>query len=145
VGTKLNFNLGSDVIQDPDHDALKYTAKLVNADKSLSYLPSWLNFDDKNIAFYGTPLNTGAHNVSINADDSLGGTVTLNVIIDVYNNPPNLVNRYSPNKDFTAHVGTAYEWTIPDGNVADVDGDLIAYSMFLLPNSSPLPDWLKFD
>lgn len=65
VGSNLNIQIPQNSFIDYDNDPMVYTATLSDG----SALPTWLNFDDVNLVFSGTPINSESIMIKLIAID----------------------------------------------------------------------------
>ncbi|MGS2717888.1 putative Ig domain-containing protein [Eionea flava] len=84
VDSVFEFVLAADTFVDSDNDPLLLSAALVNG----SGLPEWLTFDSANRRFSGTPAvnDIATLVVRVTADDSLGGIVSDEFVLEVEKN-----------------------------------------------------------
>ncbi|MBW4679740.1 MAG: putative Ig domain-containing protein [Microcoleus vaginatus WJT46-NPBG5] len=138
----FNFTFVETTFNDPDGDALTYTATLSNGGAPL---PAWLTFDPTTRTFSGTPTqgDVGPLSIDVQASDGNGGiaTDTFGLVVDNVNDPPILVTAIA---DQNANAGTAYNFTFDVNTFNDPDGDVLTYTA-TLTGGAALPAWLIFD
>ena len=133
----VDFALPADSFTDPDGDALTLGARRADG----TPLPAWMSF--ANGRFTGTPPAhfTGAIDVEVTATDGkLTAADVFRLTVQPVNDAPTLAAALL---DQRARVGTAFNWTVPTGAFADVDGDALTLTA-ALPNGAALPAWLSF-
>jgi len=141
--TPFSFQIPDNTFADIDTgDTLNYSATLANDNP----LPNWLNFNQTNRTFSGTPTNNDVGNLSlkVTATDSVGESVSTSFAIAITNtnDAPTVENAIA---DQTATEDTPFSFQIPNNTFADIDtGDTLTYSA-TLSNGNPLPNWLNFN
>lgn len=149
---------------DPDPGAvLNYSATLADG----SALPTWLHFSvdygsdthsfaDDRLIFTGTPRNSnvGSLDITITADDGLGGrdngsvgSGTFTLTVNNTNDKPFLAHTIpdAPTSGTVIWENDPYSYTVPANTFGDVDlGDSLNYSASSA-NGNALPSWLHFD
>ncbi len=138
--TSFLFTFDEGTFEDPDGDALTYTASLEGG----APLPPWLYFADELRQFSGVPPAIGSLRISVRAADGNGGLAlnTFSLLIeDATNHPPEVFNPLSNQK---ASVGEPFLLPIPADTFRDPNEDALIYTA-LKENGSPLPGWLTFD
>ncbi len=102
---------------------------------SIDQLPDGISFDDTNNTLSGTPTTSGTTDVTVTADDGIGGTGTDTFTITVNSIP--VVDNPIPDK--MINKGEACSYTIPDDTFYDGDGDVLTLSV------DKVPDGISFD
>ncbi|NGZ05238.1 MAG: tandem-95 repeat protein, partial [Magnetococcales bacterium] len=139
----FSFHLPDGLFLDPDSDApLSLEATRLDG----TPLPAWLTFDARTGMFTGLPGNgdTGSLGVRVTASDSDGARVATHFTIQVanVNDAPELMQ---PVADQHAFQDRSFRFALPEATFADVDGDLLTWSVEDLATGGDLPAWLRFD
>ncbi len=136
---RLVAALPSDVIVDPDGDALTITARQADG----SSLPDWLVFRGDLLAFVGTPPQdfNGTIAVEIVASDGLLETVRAVDVVIVPTPDAPILGTLS---DVTVGEDMPVNIVLPDDFATDPDGDALTLSAQLVDGTA-LPVWLAFD
>jgi hypothetical protein len=140
AGTPWVYTLEVGVFVDPDGDALTLTSRHLSDG---SPLPSWLQFDGRRRAWFGTATGTsrGVVTVVVSASDRFGGAVTANVTITVVNAAPVYVGRVY-DQQTSQDASGPLSFTVP--GFEDPDGDPVLLSA-VQAGKTALPSWVQFD
>ena len=134
----FSFAIDPAAFSDVDDSMLSLTASLGDG----SPLPDWMAFDGVNLT--GTPPQhfNGSLNITVTASDGeFSASDTFTLTIDPVNDAPMLLQVLP---DVTSPEDSAFSFGIPNGSFVDIDGDALTLTA-TLSDSSPLPDWLRFD
>jgi VCBS repeat-containing protein len=99
---------------------------------------------DNRIVFTPEANHTGSASFDYTVADGRGGlaTATVSIAVAPVNDAPIVVATYA---DQAAKAGTAFNYKLPAGAFADVDGGDSLVLGAALADGSPLPAWLGFD
>ncbi|WP_327194515.1 tandem-95 repeat protein [Novosphingobium beihaiensis] len=135
--TAMAFSLALESFADVDGDPLAFSARLADG----SALPDWLTLSDGILS--GTPPQdfNGALDIEILASDGLlaAGDV-FRLTIDPVNDAPVLTKVIG---DMLVAEDHAFALPLPLDAFADVDGDLLAFSV-TQSDGTPLPGWMHY-
>lgn len=130
-GEPFEYIFASNSFADLD-DPLQYTAQLQGG----GGLPGWLNFNQAERRFYGTPFGKGIYPIVVSAKDGHGGSATCTFTITIPNSAPIVLN---PPQPVLAAAGIPFSYTVNTKTFYDIDNDPLTYS------ASQLPGFLTFD
>ncbi|MBD1936287.1 putative Ig domain-containing protein [Microcoleus sp. FACHB-68] len=137
----FNFTLVETTFNDPDGDALTYSATQTGG----AALPAWLTFNPVTRTFSGTPANGDVGNLSIDvqASDGNGGIAidTFNLGVINTNDPPIVA---TPIVDQNTPEDSVFNFTFAANTFTDPDGDALTYSA-TVAGGAALPAWLTFN
>ena len=137
------FTLPDNSFYDLDQgDELSFTASSIDG----GALPAWLNFDEQQKTFSGTPDNSdvGVVGVLVTATDQGGLSVNndFNLTVENVNDRP---RQDVALLDQVVEATQEFSYTIPSNSFSDIDtGDELTYSA-KLANGEDLLSWLSFD
>ena len=137
--TAVDFTLPAASFDDPDGDALAYSATLAGGNP----LPSWLAFDSATRRFTGQPpINFhGTIAITVTASDGTANVSdSFNLEITAVNDAPVIL---TPLADTSTIRGATIDIAIPSGSFGDPDGDALTYTA-RMADGSALPTWLSF-
>ena len=137
-GSPFNFIFADNTFDDPDGDALTYSANLLNGNP----LPPWLSFNSAARQFTGTPPIGVASNIiiKVTANDGKGGKVTDEFFV-IFPNVAPVVSNPIPDQVFIA--GAPINFIFSSNTFTDANTDTLIYSSASSDGSS-LPAWLSF-
>ncbi len=136
-GKAASFALPSNVFNDPQGQALSYTASLANG----LALPSWLTFDAATRTFSGTaPLLKQALSLRVTATDTSGLAAMETFTVNIAGAP--VVSLQTPRQAWVE--GKAFSLGLPAGTITDPQGQALTYSASLADGQA-LPSWLVFN
>ncbi len=151
-GKAISLALPSTTFEDPQNEALTYTATLSNGQA----LPSWLTFTAATDSFSGTaPLLAETLNIEVTAKDTSGLSVSDSFAATVVG-PPVVA---TPIANQTWAEGKAISFSVPAGTFTDPQGEALSYAASLVSSTgtagkvligaatlaSGLPSWLTFN
>ncbi|MBW4681149.1 MAG: FG-GAP repeat protein [Microcoleus vaginatus WJT46-NPBG5] len=133
--TFFSFSFNESSFNDPEGDALTYTAKLTNGNS----LPSWLSFELATRTFSGTPGNSdvGQLSIQVTADDGNGGTTTdtFDLIVVNVNDAPVFTSTPVINADEDSTYIYNISTTDPDsGDTLTIDATTLPSWLTLIDN-----------
>ena len=137
INTRIDFQLERSSFIDPDGDSLTFKAFGV---------PSFLQFSESTLKFYGTPTKSDLGNYSIEIEVSDGyKSIRKNFTFTISNSPPQVI---AP-QDETFILGDNFDFSLPPNTFTDKDGDTLTYRAVLYNpkdgSEDQLPIWLSLD
>lgn len=127
AGQAYSIALPADLFRDPEGDNLTW---------SVAGLPAGLSFNRDTYVISGTTTVMGEHSVVISVRDASGGSVSLQLTLDVSNSAPVVGSAYSLGG---TTPGASYSVTLPDNLFSDANDSELTWTI------SDLPEWLSFD
>jgi len=136
------FAIPMGTFNDPDGDALTYTATFANGDS----LPAWLQFDSATGSFSGTPMSSdiGTLSIRVTATDPQGASVSDDFLLTI-NNANSAPSVAIPIPNQLVDEDLPLNFTVPVGTFTDPNaGDVLTLAA-TLANGAALPSWIVFD
>lgn len=127
AGQAYSIALPADLFRDPEGDSLTW---------SVTGLPAGLSFNPTTHVISGSTTVMGEHYVVISVRDASGGSVSLQLTLDVSNSEPVVDSAYSLS---ATTPGASYSITLPDTLFSDANDSELTWAI------SDLPAWLGFD
>ena len=151
-GASLSLALPATTFEDPQNEALTYSALLSNGQA----LPGWLTFNATTDTFSGTaPATAETLTIQVTAKDTSGLSASETFSATVIGRP--VVTAQTPNQSWAE--GKAFSFTLPANTFTDPQGETLTYTASLAPSTSAaassrtgattvansLPSWLSFN
>jgi hypothetical protein len=152
AGASLSLALPTTTFEDPQNEALTYSALLSNGQA----LPGWLTFNATTDTFSGTaPAIAESLTIQVTAKDTGGLSASESFSATVIGRP--VVTAQTPNQSWAE--GKAFSFTLPANTFTDPQGETLSYTASLAPSTgaavssrtgaasvaNSLPSWLSFN